>query len=426
MKTSKALVLILDGLGDRPCPELKGRTPLEAAETPNLDRLASAGQCGLMDPFIPGVPVDTHTGVSVLFGLHPREAAHLNRGPIEAAGIGLDPSPGDVLLRGNLATIKKVKKRYKILDRRAGRIREGASDLCAALQEIDLDDGGIHGSLYPATQHRVVLRLYGPGLSAAISDTDPGSKGIERGVLVPRPLTPSNLAAQRTADALWRFFLESRRRLHRHPINRRRRKEGLPPANGVITRSAGTYQPLTNLVSHLGLRTAVVAGERTILGLARLFAFSALGDKRFTSLPDTDLDAKVAAAEQALQEHDLVYLHVKGTDTASHDHLPRVKKKLIERFDACLGRADLGELVVGVCADHSTDSCSGEHTGDPVPVLISSPSGRVDGVSEYNERACSTGMLGRINGRTFLTTLLDSMGRLSNYRTIDADHLAPF
>ncbi|MEA3292217.1 MAG: 2,3-bisphosphoglycerate-independent phosphoglycerate mutase [Pseudomonadota bacterium] len=425
MKTYKALILILDGLGDRPCPELGGKTPLEAARTPNLDRLAAAGQSGLMDPFIPGMPVDTHTGVSILFGLNPREAAHLNRGPIEAAGIGLELRPGDVFLRANLATLKKTKKRYKIIDRRAGRIREGAEALCAALQDVDLG-GRIHGSLYPATQHRAVLRLSGPALSAAISDTDPGSRRIELGALPALPLKAADPMAQRTADAMNRFFIEAHRQLHRHEVNRKRRKRDLPPANGILTRCAGTYQPLTNLVSHYGLRTAVVAGERTVLGLARLFSFSALSDERFTSLPDTDLEAKVETAEKALQDHDLVFLHIKGTDITAHDHQPEEKQAFIERIDRGIGNLDREDLVIGVCADHSTACRTGEHTGDPVPILLHSPDGRVDQVQQFGENACSAGLLGRINGRAYLTTLLDAMGRLQNYRTIDADILAPF
>ena len=101
---NKGLIFILDGLGDRPNPELGGKTPLEAAHTPNLDRLVSRSQGGMMDPLIPGLPFDTHTGVGILFGLPPSEAMTLSRGPIEAAGIGLEMEQGDLLFRGNLAT----------------------------------------------------------------------------------------------------------------------------------------------------------------------------------------------------------------------------------------------------------------------------------------------------------------------------------
>ena len=114
----KGLLIILDGLGDRSCPALQGLTPLEAAATPNLDRLAGNGITGLVDPLCPGAPVGTHTGTGVLMGLVPADAASLARGPVEAAGIGLEVNPGDVLLRCNFATLGEDGAGLRIRDRR--------------------------------------------------------------------------------------------------------------------------------------------------------------------------------------------------------------------------------------------------------------------------------------------------------------------
>ena len=186
VKYYKGLVLILDGLGDRPCPILNNLTPLQDAVTPCLDNLVRLGQGGLMDPLVPGLPVDTHTGVAMIFGLPPRDAMKLTRGPIEAAGIDLDLQHGDVLLRCNFATIQPSGDGYKILDRRAERIREGVELLCKSLQDIPLSSG-VTASLFPSTQHRTVLRLRGQGLTEQITDTDPGGKYIDRGVLRAEP-----------------------------------------------------------------------------------------------------------------------------------------------------------------------------------------------------------------------------------------------
>jgi 2,3-bisphosphoglycerate-independent phosphoglycerate mutase len=411
----KGLVIILDGLGDRPCPELNGLTPLEFADTPTLDQLSATHQSGLMDPLLAGLPVDTHTGVGILFGLPPSEAAYLCRGPIEAAGIGLDLEFGDLLFRANLATTSLHDHHFSIIDRRAGRISTEVNELCQALQNIDVGYG-ILASLFPATQHRCVLRLRGPQLSAKISDTDPGGKNVESGILVSQAEFSDDSTAKHTAAAVNRFTEIAHQILNSHPVNLQRVNAGLQPANGVITRGVGAHQDFKNILSYLNLKVAVVAGESTILGLGKLFNFTCLTDTSFTSLPDTDLDRKLSFAKQALKTHDLVYLHIKGTDTAAHDRNPRAKADLIARFDQSLGLIDLDEVVVGICADHSTDSFRGEHNGDPVPILIKNPLGRKDKVDQFNETECTLGGLGRLTAQSFLTSILDAMGCLSNYK----------
>ena len=210
MMKSRGLVIILDGLGDRPCAQLDGQTPLEAAKTPTLDALAARHQSGMMDPLQPGFTVDTHTGVGILFGLSPTHAVALERGPIEAAGIGLSMQPGDVLWRANFATVEKTKEGFTILDRRAGRIREQVEELCADLQDLEVAPN-IIASLHAATQHRAVLRLRGSGLSTHVSNTDPGGHAAERGVLASLPTRRAEqdsqdyAAARTTADALNHF-----------------------------------------------------------------------------------------------------------------------------------------------------------------------------------------------------------------------------
>ncbi len=421
----KGLVFILDGLGDRPCPSLRHQTPLQAAATPTLDQLARRSQCGMMDALMPGIAVETHTGVGILFGLAPAAAAGLRRGPIEAAGIGLTTRHGDILLRANFASVEKTANGYRILDRRAGRIDAQAVDLCAALQEIEVGPG-ITASLHAATQHRAVLALRGDGLSAQISDTDPGGSGHMR-ILdsAPKPgpgaLEAEQRAARAAAEALNRFTHRAFDILARHPVNATRAGRGLCAADGVIARSAGASQPLSNLLSRLNLDVAVVAAESTILGLAKLFGFTCCSSPTFTALPDTDLAGKLRLAMAAVDEHDLVFVHIKGTDTAAHDKNPALKAEFIARFDRELAAVDLGEIRVALCADHSTDSISGEHNGDSVPVLLRNLAGRRDAVQRYNETDCVAGALGRITAQGFLTTLLDSMGAFAGHHPAEFD-----
>ncbi len=410
----KGLVIILDGLGDRPCRELDGKTPLEFAHTPTLDQLAKNNQCGLMDPLLPGLPVETHTGVGILFGLPAHTVAHLCRGPIEAAGIGLDLQVGDLLFRANLATVEKHGSGFHIKDRRAGRIRENVDGLCHALENIEVGNN-ILASLHPATQHRCVLRLRGTPLSAQISDTDPGGKAINRGILISKANESGDEIAHHSATAVNRFTEMAYDILSSHAINQTRTQNNQPPANGVITRGVGSHKNFNNILNHLHLKVAVIAAESTILGLGNLFGFTTLTDPAFTALPDTDVDKKLAFAKTALETHDVVYLHIKATDTTAHDRNPHAKAEIINRFDTALAKLDLQHIVFGVCADHSTDSYRGEHNGDPVPVLIHNPLGRKDRVKRFNETDCIAGSLTRLTAQGFLTSVLDAMGCLSSY-----------
>lgn len=411
----KGLLIILDGLGDRSCAALDGRTPLEAASTPNLDRLADAGITGLVDPLYTGVPVGTHTGTGVLMGLAPADAASLARGPVEAAGIGLEVRPGDVVLRCNFATLSEEHGALRIQDRRAGRIKEGTEELAGELRDLPLGEG-ISGSLYPTTQHRAVLALRGEGLSSDITDTDPGGGRESAGVLTAQPGDPADAAARRTAGAVNRFVREAHRRLAGHALNAQRESRGLLPANGILTRSAGGATQLGNLVRELGISASVVSGERTVEGLGRLFGFSTVNRPEFTALPHTDLAGKLAATAAELETRDLVFLHIKGPDICAHDRDPLGKKACLERIDVALAALRRDELVIGITGDHSTDSNRGRHCGDPVPSLLLAPNGRRDGVGRFDESACARGGLVRLSGTAFLISLLDAMSAIGNYR----------
>lgn len=414
--TTKGVMVILDGLGDRGCQAFDGLTPLEAAFTPNLDQMLTMGQGGLLDPLFPGMPVGTHIGTGTLMGLSAADAVNLARGPVEAAGIGLAVQPGDVVLRCNFATVEQRGAGLAILDRRAGRIREGTAELASVLQHIDLGQG-IVGSLHPATQHRAVLHLRGPGLAAGFSDTDPGSGEEHRGVLAARALDPNDGGSAAAADAVNRFIGLAAARLESHPVNQRRCEAGLRPANGIISRSAGHLARLNNLVTHIGCNAAVVTGETTVDGLGRLFGYEVYRDDRFTALPDTDLDAKVAKTLSALDSNDLVFLHIKGTDICSHDHDPVAKREMIESVDKALTLLMDRDLVIGVTGDHSTDCNSGRHCGDPVPALLYTRLGRRDGLVTFGERNCAAGGLGRLTATSFLTGMLDAMGLLGNFKS---------
>jgi len=402
------LLLFVDGLADRPVRALGGRTPLAAAATPTLDRLAREGRCGLADPVAPGVAPDTASGTLAIFGQPPRA---LERGPVEAIGAGLELAPGDVALRGNFATLDDA---GRIVDRRAGRIREGAGELVAALDRLPLPGGTVDRvtvRVQPGTEHRFALVLSGRGLSAAVAGSDPGDGAPQGPPLTPRPLDPGHAAAAKTARILALFEQEARRVLADHPVNEERRRRGLPVADAVLTRGAGhVHRLLSPEVAGTPLRLACVSGDRTVLGIAAALGGEALSSPAMTANLDTDLAAKFEAAAGALADHDLVVLHVKGADIASHDRRPDLKVEFLERLDRHLGEllaAHRGPLRLAVAADHATLSEAGHHAADPVPVLMWGQGIEADAVTEMSEAAAAGGAAGRFPLQLLLARLME-------------------
>lgn len=405
-----ALLLAIDGLGDRPARALGGRTPLAAAHTPILDRLAREGVTGVADPVAAGVVPDTASGTLALLGQSPLA---MKRGPVEALGSGLELEPGDIALRGNLATLDDS---GKVIDRRAGRIREDVAELAAALDRvrIEIEGGGsVLVRVSPATEHRLAIVLRGEQLSSAVVGSDPGDGAPAGAPLVPRAIDPRDEAAVRTARLLAAFEEEARRILAEHPRNAQRRAQGLAMANVVLTRGAGRIHRLPPLeIRGHQLSTTCISGDRTILGLAGWLGMEPVTSPEMTANLDSDLEMKFEAALTALNRQDLVVVHVKGADIAAHDRRPDLKVTFLERVDRALGwllAHHPGPLRVAVASDHATLSEGGLHAADPVPVLLWGPGIDADDVETFDEAAAARGGLRRFP----LQLLLDRLFRFS-------------
>ncbi|WP_270420417.1 2,3-bisphosphoglycerate-independent phosphoglycerate mutase [Acidaminococcus massiliensis] len=401
---NKVLLMIADGLGDRPCEELGWKTPLEAARKENLDRIASWGSSGIMDLWQCGTPVGTDLGHMILFGYGLPD--YPGRGPIEAFGEGLELQPGDIALRANFATCRDG----LVADRRAGRIRQGTRELAAALDGMQVED--VQVLFKEATEHRAVMVLRGPGLSSAVTDADPKKEGLPIRPVRPRDGSPE---AERTARILDRVLVRCQEILSQHPLNRKREAAGLLPANAILTRGAGQMPKLEKTVEKYHLKAACVAAESTVLGAARLAGFDIYTDpERMTGNLDTDIDRKVELAVKALADHDFVVLHMKAPDLMGHDGDPRGKVRAIERYDAMAGKV-LEEipkltgfnLILALAADHSTPCERREHSGDPVPIVVAGKNIRKDQVTEYDEIHGAQGGLNRMTGHMFFQFLMD-------------------
>jgi len=401
----KCVFVVVDGLGDLPVPALGGLTPLEAAQTPTLDRLASQGYYGRVDPIARGITPHTDSGTGILFGMHPEDAGRLRRGAVEAAGTGRRLREGEIALRVNFASIEASNPGYLVTDRRAGRIIRGVPELSAAIAQLDLGDG-VLAEFQPTEQHRGVLVLSGSGLDPAISDTDPGDTDLPAPLLKCRAL---DAGAQRTAEKVNVFVRLAHDLLKNHSVNVRRHGEGKAPANGVITRGAGSSLRLGNAILESGLSVALISGCNTVRGLGKLFGFEVINDPRFTAGLDTDVRGKIEAALEALQTNDLAYVHIKAPDICAHDRQPEAKRDFIERLDAALEPLFQKQVVMALAADHTTDSNTGIHTPDPVPALLYVPVAGRDAVSiKFGERTCSTGTMPRQTSAQFLQRVLDA------------------
>jgi 2,3-bisphosphoglycerate-independent phosphoglycerate mutase len=402
-KDLRTLLLILDGLGDEPIPELGDLTPLAAANTPNLAQLAGAGGQGLLlirepDNDLP----DTALGLTTL--LYEKHQPMLGRGLLEALGSGIQLTHDMILFRGNLATLGND---GVILDRRAGRIRTGISSLLADLKDILLP-GGVQGSIFPGHEHRVVVVLKGNNLSPAISDTDPGIHTVMERPCAALPLEDTD-EARRTATALTALLTVVRQKLEEHPLNTLRIEQNLRPANAILTRGAESADVLGTIPRPSRL-SAMISACPTALGVARAAGISPISSARMTGNLDTDLDEKLNIAARLLEDHEFISIHFKGSDVAAHDQQPLQKRDYIARVDEALGRffEKIGEqtenLRIVVTGDHGTSSLTGVHLKDPVPLLLGKWDPDAE-PAEFNERSATHGALGLIHENEFAQLL---------------------
>jgi len=411
MRQYKILLIIADGLGDRPTRELNGRTPLEAADKPNLRELIRSSVGGLMDPIAPGVRAGSDTSHLAIFGLDPFKY-YRGRGAFEAIGAGAVLEPGDVAFRGNFATVKED---FTVIDRRAGRKIEEADDLVRELNEKVGEIDGVKVMFYHGTEHRVAVVLRGQGLSDKVSDTDPHE--VNKRVLESRPLDGTK-EAERTAEVLNKLTRRVYEVLSQSELNKLRVSKGLPPANVILLRGASIFEGLPKFKDYTGLNAGAVSATALIKGICKQLGMDVITPPGATGGVDSDLNAKADAAAKMLEEKDFVFVHVKGTDAASHDGNARAKVDVIERIDRMIGRIldRVGsELVIAFTGDHTTPVEVKEHTSDPVPFMLYLPfQANFDGLSDFNEREVKKGSL-RIRGLDVTNLLLGYSNRAEKY-----------
>lgn len=400
-----ALLLIADGLGDRLVPELGNRTPLEAASTPTLDRMAAEGESGLLDPIAPGIRGGSDTGHLAILGYDPYRY-YPGRGPFEALGIGMEVRPGDLAFRCNFST---VDSELVVLDRRAGRINEGTTELAAALDGMVIED--VTCFFKESIAHRAALVMRGPGLGARVTDVDPHADNVP--VWVSHAVDPTDEASVKTARVLNAFVRRSFEILDGHAVNTARRAVGKNPANVALPRGIGVSPHLPNFDAMNGVKGACIVEVGLVKGLARYLGMTVIDVEGSTASLDTDTGAIGRAVVDALGEHNFILCNVKGPDVAGHDKNARGKVGIIEKIDSMVAEiieATHGQIIILVTGDHSTPVTYGDHTGEPCPVVIWGPPVRQDFVKSFGETAATQGGIGRIRGLDVVRILTSYMG----------------
>jgi 2,3-bisphosphoglycerate-independent phosphoglycerate mutase len=384
---SKILLLVLDGLGGLPI-EPGGLTELEAASTPNMDRLAAEGIVGLHQPVRPGITPGSGPGHIGLFG-YDAIRYQIGRGVLEALGIGFDLQADDLAARGNFCTIDSD---GNITDRRAGRIStERCRELCGELQQIRVP--GVQIFVEPVREHRFLLVLRGDGLVGGIADTDPGHVGSP-----PLPVRAERIEAEAMAKVVRRFVDEAQRRL-----------AGREPANMVLLRGFARLPDWPRFPETFGLRSIAVAQYPMYRGVAKLVGMD-------TEEVGPSRDDLFAALQRVWPGYDFAFVHVKETDKAGEDGDFDQKVSVIEEIDGYIPAIlDLQPDVILVTGDHSTPAVLRSHSWHPVPFLLWSRTCRSDEMKHFGERWCLRGGGGMRRSEDLMPLALANARRLGKF-----------
>jgi len=399
--------VVLDGVGDRPIPELGGRTPLEAAETPNLDRLAARGAMGLLFTVKRGIAPESDAGVFSLLSYDPSRL-DLSRGVVEAIGAGIDFHEGDLALRCNFATVMNG----QVVDRRAGRnvSSDEAREMVVAINKDTALKRLATFELKSTIGHRCALVLHANGrrFSSSISNIDPAyaRKGkitiAKSGVSLPTPIPKcvglnKTKVAMRTAQLLNEFAKQVHLVLRKHPVNVKREQRGELPANFLLMRDAGSKKPIVRtLREKFHLNSIALADMPVELGIANV-----IGMDTEIFPPDRTrkgYSQRARKTNELAGRYDLVYVHLKGPDEPGHDGDFEGKRNSIQDIDSGFFSEleGLGSRLICVTADHSTPCIARGHTDDPVPLLLVGPRVKSDGSMRFTEPYAKKGRLGTI------------------------------
>lgn len=387
----KYIIVIGDGMSDRPVESLGGRTPLEVARKPVLDALAARGEVGLVRTTPPGVEPGSDTAHLCLLGYDPR-VCYTGRSPLEALGLGVKVEKGDTVFRCNLVTLspRGDYADWEMVDHSAGKITTGEAK--TLLEAVADALGGDGLEFYPGVSYRHLM-LWRGGCSPMTLKPPHDILGKTIG---------EHLPEGRDAGRLRELMRKSYDILSNHPVNAQRVRQGLRPANSIWLWGEGTSPALEDFRERFGVRASVISAVPLVKGIGRGAGMSVIEVEGATGELNTNYEGKVAAAISALRDGDFVLLHLEAADECGHDGLVEEKVRAIELLDSRVLAPLTSALdATGepyrllVMPDHSTPLSVRTHTPEPVPYLIyDSTRALSDNAPLYSENAAAaTGLL---------------------------------
>lgn len=418
----KLILIVIDGMGDLPSPALGGKTPLEAAKTSAMDRLASKGKAGLMLTVGKGIAPESDVAVISLLGYDPFRF-YTGRGPLEAIGSGIPFRDGELAMRCNFATINE---RREIVDRRAGRdlMGEESGLLAQAVQEsVKFKEANVNFTFRRTIGHRgvLVIRSNGMKLSPKITNTDPaysnlggiGTANRDAPNLLQRSVAMDGSPEADFSAALVNEFVDkSHEVLKVHEVNRARTNAGKLPGNVILTRDAGDRSPQLHSLSEKYRRRFVCLADMPVER-----AISKLAGMDVADVPPPSANIKedclfrVKVLRDVLDDYDCFYIHMKGPDEPGHDGDAALKSSMLEAIDRwfvneVIEGVDLDNTLICLTADHSTPCSLKGHSDDPVPLIIAGGKISGDGLKKFSEKSCARGSLGLLQSGTELMPTL--------------------
>ena len=396
----KHIIILADGAADHPIEALGGKTPLQAANTPNIDALCERSRLGMLETVPADMPPGSEVANLSVLGYDVRRV-YQGRGVLEAASMGVDVADGELAMRCNLICVNDG----KIKNHSAGHIStEEAEELITALNE-HFDSKGF--SFYPGVSYRHLFIL--PGGSDRISCTPPHDvPGTACADVMVKSIAPEGTE---TADLLNWIIEESQMILQDHPVNRKRVEAGKDPANSVWFWAQG-YRPQMETFAELyGKNGAVISAVDLIFGIGVYAGLEPVHVAGATGLYDTNYEGKAEAAIEELKKKDFVFLHFEASDEAGHEGDFELKVKTLEYLDSRAVKpiieavSQFKEPVsIAILPDHPTPCAIRTHVHDAVPVLIFNPEVPGDGITSYDEESAKQGTLGTMVGPQFIRT----------------------
>jgi 2,3-bisphosphoglycerate-independent phosphoglycerate mutase len=403
-KQMKYVVVVGDGMADYPIPELGNKTPLQVAHKPHIDAIAKKGRNGLLKTVPDSLKPGSDVAILSVLGFSP-DKYYTGRGAFEAAARGIQLKDNDVAFRCNLITEK-----YGVLeDYSAGHITSKDSiQLIVAVKKACEKLGKIE--FYPGLDYRHFLIMRNSPFSLQIECTPPHDAiGAQVTAVLPKAKTPE---AEETVDMLKETIKKSKEVLESHPINVARRKNGENPGNMIWPWGGGEKPRMPLFRERYGLKAAVISAVDLVKGIGVYTEMKVIEVAGATGREDTNYEGKADAALKALEDNDLVFVHVEAPDEAGHVKDYKLKVKTIEDIDERLiGRIQevLEEpYAIAVLPDHPTPIKIGTHTREPVPFVVQSPKIEADAVQKFDEFSAKSGGFGLVEQDGVISFLLSS------------------